>query len=266
MNMKDAIEISKEMLSKYHITFFRSRYDGSVEIINCLGSGTLIMLDQIPYILTAAHVIRELECIRKGGGKNGDIGWSVRHNTMIDFSERMPSIDLKLRHPKCDEESATYDVGLYPLDDNDFKYYKNIEKRSFYSIENIEGNSLSDGIYFVLGTPNSQSQCYPSLRTIYFEPASFQIEQDFSHNINGDPFTGIGKSRATFKIFVNSGKPILDYGGVSGGSVWCIEGGIAILRGVVSQSSSDGVMFCYMPPEMRVMHNDLLDIIRQRCL
>lgn len=75
----------------------------------------------------------------------------------------------------------------------------------------------------MLGTPNSQSQCYSSLRTIYFEHAYFQIEQDFSHNIDGDP-SGIGKSRATFKIFVDPEKHILDYGGVSGGSVWCIEG------------------------------------------
>jgi hypothetical protein len=131
MNIKDAIELSKEMSSRYHVTFFRSRYDGSVEIINCLGSGTLIMLDQVPYILTAAHVIRELEFIRKGRGENGKIGWSVRHNPMIDFSERMPSINLNLCHPKCDEGSATYDVGLYPLDNNDFNYYRNIEKSRF---------------------------------------------------------------------------------------------------------------------------------------
>jgi hypothetical protein len=229
MKIKDAVKRSKEMLSKYHITFFRSRYDGHEEIINCLGSGTLVMLDQVPYILTAAHVIRELEYIRKGGGESGNIGWSVRHSPMIDFTERMRSINLNLSHPKCDEGSATYDVGLYPLDDNDSNYYRNIEKRSFYSIENMEGSPLSEGIYFVLGTPNSQSQCYSSLRTIYFEPASFQVEQDFSHNVNGDPFTGMGKSRATFKIFVDPEKPILDYGGVSGGSVWCIEGEVAIL-------------------------------------
>jgi hypothetical protein len=266
MKTKDAIAISKEMLSKYHITFFRSRYDGSMEIINCLGSGTLIMLDQVPYILTAAHVIRELEHIREGGGEKGKIGWSVRHNPMIDFSERMPSINLNLCHPKCDEGSATYDLGLYPLDHNDFNYYRNIEKRDFYPIENIEGKPLSDGIYFVLGTPNSQSQSYSALRTVYFEAASFQIEQDFSHNINGDPFTGRGESTAKFKIFVDSAKPILDYGGVSGGSVWCIEGGVAILRGVVSQANSDGVMISYMPPNMQAMYNDLLDIVRQRCL
>ena len=121
MKIKYAVKLSKEMLSKYHITFFRSRYDGPEEIINCLGSGTLIMLDQSPYILTAAHVIRELEYIRKGEGENGKIGWSVRHNPMIDFSERMPSINLNLCHPKCDEGSATYDVGLYPLDDKEFE-------------------------------------------------------------------------------------------------------------------------------------------------
>jgi hypothetical protein len=264
MNLKEAIEISKETLLRYHITFFGSRYDGSVEVINCLGSGTLIMLDKVPYILTAAHVIRELECIREGRGKNGNISWSVRHSPMIDFSERMPFIKLNLCHPKCDEGSATYDVGLYHLDDDDFKYYKNNEKKSFYTIENTEENALSDDIYFVLGTPNSQSQCYSFLRTIYFKPTAFQIEQDFSHNIHGAPFTGIGASRATFKVFVDSEKPILDYGGVSGGSVWCIEGGIAILRGVVSQAHSDGIMICYMPPDMRAMYNDLRDIENQR--
>jgi len=80
MKIKDADKLSKEILSKYHITFFRSRYDGHEEIINCLGSGTLIMLDQVAYILTAAHVIRELEYIRKGGGENGLIGMNSHHS------------------------------------------------------------------------------------------------------------------------------------------------------------------------------------------
>ena len=84
-----------------------------------------------------------------------------------------------------------------------------------------------------------------------------------SHKINGDPFTGIGESRATFKIFVNRENPIVDYGGVSGGSVWCIEGEIAILRGVVAQAHPEGLMTCYMPPDIHVMYNDLRDIERQ---
>ena len=115
MDMKEAIEASKETLLRHHVTFFGSHYDGSVEIINCFGSGTLIMLDQIPYILTASHVIRELERIRKERGKNGNIAWSVRYNTLIYFSEKIPSINLNLFHKKYDEGSATYDVGLYPL-------------------------------------------------------------------------------------------------------------------------------------------------------
>jgi hypothetical protein len=103
------------------------------------------------------------------------------------------------------------------------------------------------------------------LRTIHFQHCSFQIEQDFSHNIHGDP-CGIGKSRATFKIFVDQEKPILDYGGVSGGSVWCIEGEVPILRGVASQASPHGVMICYMPPDMQVMYDDLQGIVRENGL
>jgi hypothetical protein len=131
MKIKDALKISEEMSSRYQITFFGFRYDGSVETINCLASGTLIMLDQVPYILTAAHVIRKLERIRTGGGENGKIGWSVRHSPMIELSEKMLSIKLNLCHPKCDEGSSTYDVGLYPLDDDDVNYYRDIEKNLF---------------------------------------------------------------------------------------------------------------------------------------
>jgi hypothetical protein len=66
----------------------------------------------------------------------------------------------------------------------------------------MEGSPLSDGIYFVLGTPNSQSQCYSSLRTIYFEPASFQVEQDFSHNVKAIHLPGKEKTGLCLKYLL----------------------------------------------------------------
>jgi hypothetical protein len=252
MKISKAIEISTEALRRHYFLFMSLSEEGRPD---CLGSGTYVLLNNKHYILTAAHVIKELLKIHQSNSFIGDteikrISWSIAC-LLEGRRETFGKFVCSGERDTFEHISQHLDVGILPLSPSVVKHYADL---GFYPYDLDERKSqtfLGDGVLFVTGTSNYELQVDEEKRQHKSQSKVVQVL--------GDPATGNicrtdrNKERVTFSVFNDEKNPIEDYGAFSGGGLWKIslEDNTASLVGVIVEAiSSWSLITCYVPDSL----------------